>query len=191
MGQTNKWDEAESIQIIRSMIESTRYQLYADRFLYFMWGYASLLCAMAHYLLAYILGYKHPYIVWLIMPLLGIVHFIFIWKRMKTSKVATFPGRVMQGVWGGMFMGIIALLIGASQIGWMVVYPCFMLFYGVACFATGSAIQFKYLVWGGVASVILGAISFFQPFQYQLVLLMLTIFVSYILPAHLMKPTEN
>jgi membrane protein implicated in regulation of membrane protease activity len=62
-----------------------------------------------------------------------------------------------------------------------------MLFYGAACYTTGKAIQFNVLVWGGIASIVCGTVAFFLPFQYQLLLLMLAILVSYILPAHLMK----
>ncbi len=191
MENTKKWDEAESIQLIRSMIETTRYKVYADRFIYFMWGYATFICASLHYLLAYVLNYPYAYVVWLAMPVLAVVHFVMIGKRKKSSPVSTFTGRVMEGVWGGMFMGIFALIIASFHVGWEAIYPVFMLLYGTACFATGKAIQFKYLVWGGMASVVCGTVAFYQPFQYQLLLLMLAILVSYILPAHLMQKSEN
>lgn len=188
MGKTENWDEAESLQLIRSMIESTKYQVYSDKFLYFMWGYVSLACAAVHYFLGFIVGYGHPYLVWTIMPLAGIIHFFYIGKKVRSSPVVTFPGRVMQGIWGGMFMAVVGLVIGAFHVGWELVYPMFMMLYGVACFATGSALQHKYLSWGGILSIVLGVIAFFLDFQFQLLLLMLAIIVSYIIPAHLMKP---
>jgi hypothetical protein len=187
MEESKKWDEAESIQLIRSMIETTRYQVYSDRYIYFMWGYATLICAGLHYLLAYHIGYAYPYMVWLVMPILSIVHFVSIGKRKKSTSVSTFTGRVMQGIWGGMFIGIVALVIASFQVGWQATYPVFMLFYGMASYATGKALQYKYLIWGGIASILFGIVAFFQPFQYQLLLLMLAILVSYILPAHLMQ----
>ena len=190
MDQAKKWDESESIQVIRSMIESTRYQLYEDRFLYFLWGYASLLCAGMHYLLAYLIGYEHPYIVWMAMPLVGVVHFVYIFKKIKSSKTVTFSGRVMQGIWGGMFMAVIGMVIGAFHVGWEFVYPVFMMLYGVACFATGSALQNRFLSWGGVLSIGMGVLAFFLVFQFQLLLLMLAIIISYIVPAHFMKPEK-
>lgn len=188
--KTKKWDEAESLQLIRSMIESTKYQVYSDRFLYFLWGYVSLACGAIHYLLGFVIGYEHPYVVWMVMPVIGVIHFIHIGKKVKSSEVVTFPGRVMQGIWGGMFMAVIGLVIGAFQVGWEFVYPVFMMLYGVACFSTGSALQNKYLSWGGVLSIIFGVIAFFMVFQFQLLLLMLAIIVSYIIPAHLMKPNN-
>ncbi|WP_194775398.1 hypothetical protein [Pararhodonellum marinum] len=191
MEKAKNWDEAESIQLIREMIESTRYQLYSDRFLYFLWGYATLICAAIHYVLAYFVGYGQPYLVWLVMPAVSVVHFVYIAKKVKKSGASTFHGRMMQGVWSGMFMAVVGLLIAATHVGWQVVYPCFMLFYGVACYATGKAIQFNPLIWGGILGIILGVVAFFQPFQFQLLLLMVVIVVSYILPAHLMKPVSH
>lgn len=190
MEKTKNWDEAESLQLIRSMIESTKYQVYSDRFLYFLWGYVTLSCAALHYILAFVVGYAHPYIVWLIMPFISVIHFIYIKKKVNSSKVVTFPGRVMQGIWGGMFMAVIGMVIGAFHVGWEFVYPVFMMLYGVACFSTGSALQNRFLSWGGVLSIVLGVLAFFIVFQFQLLLLMLAIIVSYIAPAHLMKPNN-
>jgi hypothetical protein len=61
-----------------------------------------------------------------------------------------------------------------------------MLLYGLAGYASGKALQYNFLVWGALASMVCGVLAFFQPFQYQLLLLMVAILVSYILPAHLM-----
>jgi hypothetical protein len=33
------WDESDSIQLIRSMIEASKYQVAEGKFLYFLWGY--------------------------------------------------------------------------------------------------------------------------------------------------------
>lgn len=190
MEQSKNWDETESLQLIRSMIESTKYQVYSDRFLYFLWGYFTLACAAIHYVLGYIIGYENPYVVWMIMPVAGGIHFFYIGKKVKSSQVVTFPGRVMQGIWGGMFMAVIGLVIGAFHVGWEIIYPVFMMLYGVACFTTGAALQNKYLRLGGFLSIVLGVIAFYLVFQYQILLLMLAIIVSYIAPAHLMKPDK-
>ena len=82
MENTEKWDEAESIQLIRTMIESTKYKIYSDRFIYLLWGYSVLGCALIHYLLEFVIGFQNPSLVWLAMPLVSVVHFIFINKRL-------------------------------------------------------------------------------------------------------------
>lgn len=191
MAAENKlWDESESIQIIRSMIETTRYQIYQDRIFYFLWGYATLLAAGTHYVLAYVLVWQNPAMAWLLMPIASGFHLFLVGKRKHRVRTATFAGRLMLGIWGGLFLAILGLMVGGFTIGFHVVYPCFLLLYGVGCFASGTSLQFRYLVWGGVGSILLGTIAFFVAFQYQLLLLMAGIVVSYILPAHLMRPKQ-
>ncbi len=187
MEKTAKWDEAESLQLIRTMIESTKYQLAENRFLYFLWGYATLACALIHYVLYYLIGSSQAYYIWFVMPLISIVHFIYLKKTYSDSKVTTYAGRVLNGIWTGMFLGILVMIVAAFKVGWEVVYPMFMLLYGIASFATGKALRFRFLTYGGIGSMFCAVIAFFIPFQYQLLLLMVAIVISYILPAHLMK----
>lgn len=187
MQNTAKWNEAESLQLIRSMIESTKYQIAENRFLYFLWGYATLACASIHYFLDYVLGSSQAYYIWLAMPLISIVHFIHLKKTYSDSKVTTYAGRVLNGIWTGMFLGVVVMITAAFKVGWEVVYPVFMLLYGIASFGTGKALRFRFLTYGGIGSMLCAVFAFYIPFQYQLLLLMVAIVISYILPAHLMK----
>lgn len=172
------------------MIESTKYQIYEDRALYFLWGYATLFCAGLHYILGYSIGYQHPYVAWMLMPVAIVFHFVLLSKRTKTERPMTFPARVMAGIWGGMFLALVGIVIAGFGQGFYLIYPFFLMLYGIACYATGSALQFRYLTWGGFGAIALGTLAFFVPFQYQLLLLMLGITISYILPAHLMRPEK-
>src|SRR5690606_14771192 len=141
MDETKKWDEAESIQLIRSMLETTRYRICSHRFLYLMWGYMTLACAVTHYLLAYVFDFKIPYLVWLVMPFVAVAHGIYIFRERKKMEVRTFADRVMAGIWGGMLLALIAVLFGAPKVGWEVVYPVFMLLYGTASYASGKTLR--------------------------------------------------
>lgn len=186
MEENDKWDEAESIQLIRTMLETTRSRMYNHRFLYFMWGYITLACAATHYILGYILGASQPYMVWLCMPLAAVIHLVHLSRERKSETVKTFADRVMSGIWGGMSIAIVAVLLGAPQIGWEVVYPIFMLLYGMAAYASGITLQYKYLIWGGIVSVVCGIWAFYRPFEVQLLLLQVAIVASFIVPAHFM-----
>ncbi len=191
MDANKKWDEAESIQLIRSMMETTRSKMYNHRFLYFMWGYFTLACAAAHYILGYVLDFGQPYLIWLCMPLAAIAHMVYLSKERKTETVKTYADRVMSGIWGGMSIAIVAVLIGSPKVGWEVVYPVFMLLYGVAAYASGMTLRYKYLIWGGIISMGCGLFAFYQPFQFQLLLLQGAIIASFILPAHFMTYKSN
>ncbi|AWW30636.1 hypothetical protein DN752_11150 [Echinicola strongylocentroti] len=188
MEKTRQWNEKESIQLIRSMMESTKYQIYQDRFLYFMWGYLTLGCAVAHYVLAFVVQYPQAYQIWTLMALGGVAHFVYLAKKKKRRKASTYMGRVMAGIWGGMGIALVLVLFRAFVIGWDVVYPIFMILYGTASYATAVSLKYRVLMVGGIVSSVCGFIAFTQPFQYQLILLMVAVLTSYIIPAHLMKP---
>lgn len=186
MEVNKKWDEAESIQLIRSMLETTRSRMYNHRFLYFLWGYLTLACAVAHYILGYVVVVGQPYLVWLCMPLAAIVHMVYLTRERKTQTVKTYADRVMAGIWGGMSIAIIALLAGVPKVGWEVVYPVFMLLYGVAAYSSGMTLRYKFLIWGGIVSIGCGIWAFYKPFPVQLLLLQVAIIASFIVPAHFM-----
>lgn len=187
MNEFKKWDEAESIQLIREMMENTRQGMYSDRFLYLMWGYLTLVCAASHYVLRYFLYFSQPYLVWFCMPVAAVVHVLYIRRSRKLARVKTYADRVLSGIWGAMGLGIIAVLMGVSQVGWEVVYPFFMLLYGMASFATGMSLRYNILVWGGLISIACGIFSFYWPFQFQLLALQIAIIASFIIPAHFMN----
>lgn len=187
MNEFKKWDEAESIQLIREMMENTRQGMYSDRFLYLMWGYLTLVCAASHYVLRYFLDFSQPYLVWFCMPVAAVVHVLYIRRSRKLARVKTYADRVLSGIWGAMGLGIIAVLMGVSQVGWEVVYPFFMLLYGMASFATGMSLRYNILVWGGLISIACGIFSFYWPFQFQLLALQIAIIASFIIPAHFMN----
>lgn len=182
---------SEQIQMIRSMVEATKYNLYKDRFLYFMWGYMTLACAGLHYILGYILRVEHPYMVWGAMGIAGLVHVLYLRKRKNEARVRTYMDRVMAGIWGGLSLSIFAVLLGSPELAWTAMYPFMMILYGVACYASGTALGFRVLLFGGLGSILCGVIAFYQPFQHQLLLLMLAVLFSYIIPAHSMAPAAN
>ncbi|WP_291778183.1 hypothetical protein [Cecembia sp.] len=181
------WDESESIQLIRSMIEASKYQVADEKFLYLLWGYGVVVAGLSHYYLQFLTGYEYPYLVWLLMPILGVIHFFYLNKKTQSVQSNTWIYRVLSGIWVGMLFAILAVVAGGFGIGWGKVYPVFMLLYGTSAFATGTALEFKWLMLGGLLSIILGAIAFFFVFQFQLLLLVLAVLVSFVLPAHMMR----
>lgn len=181
------WNESESIQLIRSMIEASKHQVAEEKFLYLLWGYGVVAAGLLHYFLQFHSDFLHPYVVWFLMPVLGIINFFYLKKRKEVAQMNTWVNRVLAGIWIGMFFTILAVVIGGFVVGWENVYPVFMLLYGSAAFATGTALEFKWLKIGGLISIILGGMAFFFVFQYQLLLLVLAIIVSFVVPAHMMR----
>jgi hypothetical protein len=66
-----------------------------------------------------------------------------------------------------------------------------VLLYGMGTFVSGRLLKFKPLVIGGVIAWLCGILSFGQPFDIQLLILMVAIVASYIVPGHLLASSKQ
>jgi len=73
------------------------------------------------------------------------------------------------------------------KIGWENCYPFYIVLYGIGTFATGRVLQFKLFLWGGLASFALAATAIWFTFDYQALFAAAAIFISYIVPGHLLR----
>jgi hypothetical protein len=189
--EQEKLDPNKSLEIITEMIQSTRYQLGRDKFIYLMWGYLVLVSAVAHYILGYMAGIHEAYWVWLTMPVGGIISGIYYGRMDRNASVKTFTDRVLSAIWIAFIMALIIFLISATMIGWNIIYPVLMVMYGVGTFSSGRILQFKPLWIGGVLSMLVGAIAFHQPMQVQLLLMATAVLVSYVIPGHMLPKASK
>jgi hypothetical protein len=87
-----------------------------------------------------------------------------------------------------MAIAYLVLSIMFTIIGWNTqVFPFFILLYGLGTFISGSIIQFRPLVVGGIIAFILAIVSVFAPYDYQVLFAAGAILFSYIIPAYLLR----
>lgn len=182
--------EQQSLQLINEMILTAKSSIKGDSFLCLFWGWLAFTSALSHYILLQT-QFEHPYVVWISMLLAGIFSAIYSSRKARKEKVHTIFDTFMKYLWIGFGASIIILLVGMSQIGWQSGYPFLMVLYGLGTFVTGGALKFKPLIIGGIGSWIIALIAFFLPFEMQLLLLALSILVSYIIPGHLLKANSQ
>ncbi len=180
----------ESLNIISEMVNASKHNLAEDSIIYLMWGYGVAISAIVHYVLQYHIGINEAFYIWLSMPILGIINFIYFAKKEKKKRVQTYINRAMAYIWLGFLFVILSLLAISPQINWTGVYPVFMFFYGMATISSGGILKFKPLAIGGVISILLGIIAAYLAFEYQLLLLSLAIICSFVIPGHLLKNTK-
>ena len=87
-------------------------------------------------------------------------------------------------------MGITFFIVSMilTKIGWgSTVFPFFMVLYGLGTFVSGSVIQFKPLIIGGIISWVLAVIAVYLQYDYQILMGALAILFSYIIPGHLLR----
>lgn len=184
--ETKKFDTNESINLIMNMVNSTRHNIAEDKVTYLLWGYAVAVSAIIHYVLLYSLRISpnSAWLVWLSMPVLGIINGLYFAMKKKTKKVKTFVDRAMSSIWISFVAALITFLFAAPVVGWNIIYPMFMVLYGIGSAASGGVLKFKPLIIGGAISMALGGISFYLDFQVQLLLLALAVVASFVIPAH-------
>jgi hypothetical protein len=189
--ETKELSGNDSLKIIMEMVQSTKYNIAQDKFIYLMWGYAVSISAMAHYVLQFQLEIAMAPVVWLTMPVAGIVTGIYYAKKKKRATAKTFTDRALTGVWTSFIVALLIFLFASPELGWNGVYPVLMVLYGIGTSTTGTIIKFKPLVIGGYLSMIVGLIAFYMPFEIQLFLLAIAVIVSYVIPGHLLPKKHS
>lgn len=177
--------EQESLLIIQQMINKSKQQLHDRSKYFFMWGIAVFVCAIAQYIMLKMLM-THTQRVWLLMPVLAMVHVIIASREIKKQKVVTHNNNAIRSLWLALGISFFILAIMAQKISFDML-PFLILFYGIGTFTTGRIIQFKPLVFGGLSCFILCiAVNYIDGAE-KLLILALSVLVSYIIPAIFLK----
>jgi hypothetical protein len=187
METQSNFSAEQSIGIIEKMIQEVREDLGHDSFLYLMWGWLTAIAALTHYALRYQFDYQHGYIAWALMPIGAVVHFVYLYRQNRDSKINSYTQRALASIWIAFFISIVVLVVGVFSLGGDAVYPFFIMLYASAIFATGMILKFNPLIIGGASNWIIAIISFYQPFEIKLLLIALAITLSYIIPGHMLK----
>jgi hypothetical protein len=191
--------EQESLTVIKEMIERSRTNFKEQSFYYLMWGWLVVGAILVEAFL-FNQGASYHWIVWPIMGFGGGIT-SGIYGRMQGKKAghSTHIDRAMSYVWIGFIMYLFVVLIlsatgkfGNAAKGWNTSFLLIMGLYGLGTFISGGILKFKPLVFGGIASFVLVALTVFIPalsesFNGALLMLAASIIVSYLIPGYMLK----
>ena len=183
-----KFSPEESLQLIQSMINKTR-QGMSDNGIYFLvWGWITFIACVGQFVLKNIYHYEKHYLVWNLI-ILGVGFSIYQGiKDDKRQRVKTYIGESMKYLWMGMGISFFVLSMILSKLGWgTVVFPFFILLYGLGTFISGNFIQFRPLIAGGIIAWILAITAAFVEYDYQILFGAAAILFSYIIPAYMLR----
>ncbi len=181
--------EQESLAIIQEMINKSKKQL-TDRSKYFMmWGVAVFACAIIQYFLLRNLQ-PHTQMVWLSMPVLAVIQLFLSIRDRKKEKVLSHNTAAIGSVWLALGISFFILAFLSSRISFDM-FPFLILLYGIGTFITGRIIQFKPLIFGGLACFILCVLITYVEGPEKLLILALSVLLSYIIPGILLKREFN
>jgi hypothetical protein len=183
-----RFSPQESLQLIRSMINKTKQDI-SDNGIYFLvWGWLTFISCVGQFVLKHIYEYPGHYNVWWLL-LIG-VGFSVYWgmREEKKQKVKTYVGESIRHLWTGMGLAYFVLSMILIKIGFdKPVFPFYILLYGLGTFITGSIIQFRPLVAGGLIALCLAIGSVYVEYDYQMLFAAAAILISYIIPAYILR----
>jgi hypothetical protein len=178
----------QSLQLIQSMIDKTKQDI-SDKSIYFLvWGWITFIALTGQFVLKHICNYEKHYLVWW-LTVVGIV--FSIWysnNEEKTRKVKTYVGDSIKYLWIGMGIAYFVLSIILSKSGWdNIVFPFYIMLYGLGTFISGSIIKFRPLVIGGIIAFGLAIGAAYIEYDYQMLFGATAILISYIIPAYMLR----
>ena len=188
MDSTDKdFSPQESLQLIRSMIETTRNSMSDSSHYYLLWGWATMIGCLLQYFLLAVVKYQHHYFAWFVTPVALLLHFIFIYRDHKKEKVKTFISDATGYLWMIIGFSYFALSFVFAKIGWQYCFPFYIMLYAIGTYISGSLISFKPMAYGGAACLVLVVITPYLRYEEQILSAALAILISYIIPGHLLR----
>ncbi|HNR15761.1 MAG TPA: hypothetical protein PKG90_03745 [Chitinophagaceae bacterium] len=178
----------QSLQLIRSMISKTKQNM-SDNSIYFLvWGWLTFIACTAQFVLKNIFQYEKHYLVWTVI-IIGVAFSIYQGRKEGTSvKAKTYVDENMKHLWAGMAISFFVLGMILTRLGWgTVIFPFFIMLYGLGTFVSGNFIQFRPLIIGGIIAWALAIGSTFVNYDYQMLFGAGAILISYIIPAHMLR----
>jgi hypothetical protein len=178
----------QSLKLIQSMISKARQNM-SDNGIYFLvWGWLTFFACTGQFVLKHILRYEKHYLVWLVI-IIGILFSIYQGrKEERTSKVKTYVDESMSYLWGGMAISFFVLGMILTRMGWgTMVFPFYIMMYGLGTFISGNFLKFRPLVIGGIVAWVLAIGATYVSYDYQMLFGAAAILISYIIPAYMLR----
>jgi len=186
--ETSK-DYNEKLDLIFEMIENSKTNLRDNSFFYLLWGWLTLAASLIHFTLLK-MGFFYSFLAWPVIMTSGIIISTIAGFRLgKRNHFRTHLDTAMIYLWWGFFFTLLVHLAFAiaGKIPWNITNALIISLYGLGTFASGGMLKFKPLIIGGICCWIISLGVFIVPEDYSLLLISLSIVISYLVPGYLLR----
>jgi hypothetical protein len=137
-----------------------------------------------------VLGYAHPYIVWVItVPAWG----FSLYKGSRTKKIASASShfdKISGWLWFSFGLTVFILVGFGYKINFQL-NPVILIVSAIPTFVSGVILKFKPLVFGGICFWIFGIISFLVSVELQPLVGAIAMVCAYLIPGYLLRKQEQ
>lgn len=190
---SDSFDERQSLQVIKEMIQVSQKKLKADGVLLIIWGYAMSISYLFNYLndilflpngIHRIFQFVDP-----VLPLIAFVYTIFYVVKQK-KKVTTYIGVSLRYVWIALFISLmltnLILFNILQEANFTLQHPLFMVIIAFAVVVTGIILRYRLIMVGGIVFGILAYLCSYLALRDQMLLEAIAWFIAFVIPGHLM-----
>lgn len=178
----------DSLLLIERMINKAQNRFNENGHLYLLWGWLIFFCSILSFVLSYWNLYDRPYHVWFLTWLALIYQVFYIVRRKKKERVKTYTDEIIGYIWFVfvMLMILVGFVTGKAN-AWALMYPLFLILYGIPTFLIGALVKFSPLRAGAVSCWVLAIISTYVPVQYQVLFFSVAVLSAWIIPGYLLR----
>jgi hypothetical protein len=201
--ETNKansefFDENQSLQVIREMIEVSQKKLKNDGILFILWGWLGLYNYISGYILEQVVStYQirkiHDYFGTGIFIIAFVFSLYYVFKQSK--KVQTYIGISLRYVWLSLVvcLSLTNMIIYNTNhvINFNMQHPIFMVFIAFATVITGGILRYRLVIFGGVIFGILAYSSSYFKLPEQMLFEAAAWLIAFIIPGHILYSKRN
>ncbi|NOQ27025.1 MAG: hypothetical protein GQ564_16815 [Bacteroidales bacterium] len=189
----NSFDESQSIQVIKEMIQVSQKNLKNDGILFILWGWLMFYFYVTYYILyKIVITVQMMNIFAYFQYAIGVIAIAFTlyYVYKKSKKVKTYIAVSLRYVWISLFAFIIlASIMTKNSILWVnfeFQHSFYMMFIAFAIIITGGILRYKLVIIGGI---IFGGLAYacsYFDLQIQLLFHASAWLIAFIIPGHIL-----
>ena len=181
-----KFEEQESLQVIREMIAQAKYKPRTIDSLYtLLWGYLVFFAALLHWALLSGGLDRHAPKAWLLMLVGGGISLWMSSRQARERRVKTYIDQLIGELWLAFSVVMLSLFFALGSVH-TAFLPLAMLLFGLTMWMQGALIKYPVYKAGAAACWICGTLAFSLNNEQQLLALGAAVLLGHIVPGHIL-----
>jgi len=188
---SESFDENQSIQVIKEMIQVSQKKLKNDGVLFILWGWIIFYNYISWYVISNIVttyqiykGFEYFAKGLVVFAFAFSIYYIF----RKSKKVTTYIGISLRYVWISLIvcLSLVNLIIFNTihEFNAALQHPIFMVFMAFAVVVTGGILRYKLIILGGAVFGLLAYLCTYLSIEKQMLIEAVAWLIAFIIPGH-------